>query len=195
MPRIIDAWLICLSLSLFILPQSASAHLTSSAGGGLQAGFDHPFTGYDHFLAMFAVGLWGAQIGDRRVWTLPVAFPMMMVVGGIAAIIGLPLVGIETGIALSIVVLGAAIAASWKPTEWVSLLIIAFFALYHGYAHGSELPQAAEPADYAIGFVLATGLIHVIGIGVGLLFAPLWHGRACRALGAAIAIAGVVYLV
>lgn len=175
--------------------QAASAHVVATGTGGLTAGFEHPFTGYDHFLAMFAVGLWGAQMGGRRVWTLPVAFPLVMVIGGVLGIAGLPIPHIETGIALSILVLGAAIVAAWKPWEWVSLLVIAFFAICHGYAHGAELPMAASPADYSVGFVVATGLIHIIGIGVGLVLGRIWQGRLCRVLGAVIALCGVYYLV
>ncbi len=172
----------------------AAAHITQTGSGGFTAGFEHPLSGYDHFLAMFSVGLWGAQMGGRRVWSLPVTFPMIMVVGGIIGILGLPLPGIEIGIALSIIVLGLAIGAAWKPAEWVSLAIIAVFALYHGYAHGAELPMAADPADYAIGFVLATGFIHVIGVGVGLVLNPIWKGRLSQGLGLLIAVVGLGFL-
>jgi len=179
------------------LPQAAAAHITATGSGGLAAGFAHPLTGADHFLAMFAVGLWGAQIGGRSVWSLPVTFPLIMVLGGAAGILGVEVSGaaIETGIALSIVVLGCAIAAAWKPPEWAALLVISFFALCHGYAHGAELPVAADPADYAIGFVIATGMIHVFGVGVGLALNQVRGGQASRALGGAIALAGVGYLV
>ncbi|WP_406721702.1 HupE/UreJ family protein (plasmid) [Thioclava litoralis] len=184
-----------LSACLLCAPTLASAHITAAGSGGFTAGFEHPLTGYDHFLAMFSVGLWGAQMGGKRVWTLPVTFPLVMVLGGIVGISGLTISGIETGIALSIIVLGGAIAAAWRPWEWVALAVIAVFALCHGYAHGAELPLAADPADYAIGFVLATGLIHVIGVGVGLVLNPLWKGRISRLLGAVIALAGVGFLV
>lgn len=183
---------------LLALASPASAHVVPTGSGGLVAGFSHPFTGYDHFLAMFAVGLWGAQMGGRQVWTLPVAFPLIMVLGGIAGIAGLGLSQvtplIETGIALSILVLGLAIALRWHPPEAAALAIITIFALCHGYAHGAELPMAASPSDYAVGFVVATGLIHLIGIGVGLALLPIWQGRLCRLLGVAIALAGLGYL-
>ncbi|KEO53990.1 HupE/UreJ family protein [Thioclava pacifica] len=177
-----------------LVPQMAAAHITQTGSGGFTAGFEHPLSGYDHFLAMFSVGLWGAQMGGRRVWSLPVTFPMIMVVGGVIGILGLPLPGIEIGIALSIIVLGLAIAAAWKPAEWVSLAIIAVFALYHGYAHGAELPMAADPADFAIGFVLATGMIHVIGVGVGLVLEPIRHGQFSKLLGVFIAVVGLGFL-
>ncbi len=146
-------------------------------------------------MAMFSGGLGGAQMGGRRVWTLPITFPLIMVVGGIVGIAGIPFGGVETGIALSILVLGASIACAWRPMEWLALLIVAIFALFHGYAHGAELPMAADPADYAIGLVLATGTIHVAGVGIGLLIEPIWKGRMTQLLGALIALVGIGFLV
>jgi urease accessory protein len=178
-----------------MLPDSAAAHITSTGSGGFGSGFVHPLTGPDHFLAMFAVGLWGAQMGGRPVWTLPVTFPLIMVAGGAAGMFGLPLPGVEIGIALSILALGLAITFAWHPAEWMALCLIAVFAICHGYAHGAELPFAADPADYIIGFVLATGLIHVFGIGVGLGLGKPFKGRLARGLGALIGLGGVYFLV
>ena len=179
---------------LVLLPQQALAHITSAQSEGFAGGFAHPLTGLDHFLAMFAVGVWGAQMGGRSVWVLPVAFPLVMTIGGIVGMAGLVLPYTETGIALSILVLGLAIAAKWRPIEIVPLALIAIFALCHGYAHGVELPSAADPAAYAAGFVLATGMIHVVGIGVGLLLDKPLAGWLARGLGGVIAIGGVYYL-
>lgn len=162
--------------------------------GGFGSGFEHPLTGPDHFLAMFAVGIWGAQMGGRSVWTLPVTFPLIMAMGGLAGMLGLQLPGIEVGIALSIVALGGAILFAWHPAEIIALLLIAVFAVCHGYAHGVELPRAADPADYAVGFVIATGLIHLLGIGVGLALGKPYGGRLARALGGAITLGGLYYL-
>jgi urease accessory protein len=184
-----------LATGLWLVPHAAQAHIIHSGAGGFGSGFAHPLTGLDHFLAMFAVGLWGAQMGGRRVWTLPVAFPLIMVAGGIVGILGIEVPGIETGIALSVIALGAAIAFAWRPAEWVALVLIGLFALFHGHAHGAELPTSADPADYAIGFVVATGMIHLIGIGVGLALGKPFGGRLARALGAAIALGGVYFLV
>jgi urease accessory protein len=184
-----------LGVALCLLPGPAAAHILSGAQGGFGSGFTHPLTGPDHFLAMFAVGLWGAQMGGRSVWTLPVAFPMIMVAGGVAGMIGIPLPGIEIGIALSILALGLAIALAWRPAEWIALVLIAYFALCHGYAHGAELPLSADPADYAIGFVLATGMIHLFGIGVGLALHKPMQGRLARGLGALIGLGGIYFLV
>ncbi len=180
---------------LYLLPGPAAAHIIQGAQGGFGSGFDHPLTGPDHFLAMFAVGLWGAQMGGRQVWTLPVTFPLIMVIGGIIGMLGLPLPAIEIGIALSILALGLAIALAWRPAEWIALILIAYFALCHGYAHGAELPLSADPADYAIGFVLATGMIHLFGIGVGLGLNKPVGGRLARALGALIGVGGICFLV
>jgi urease accessory protein len=180
---------------LWLLPRLAAAHILRGPQGGFGSGFLHPLTGADHFMAMFAVGLWGAQMGGRLVWELPVTFPLIMVIGGIAGIVGIPLPGEEIGIALSIVTLGGAIACAWRPAEWVALALVAFFALCHGHAHGVELPLSADPADYAIGFVLATGMIHLFGIGVGLGFNKLHEGRLSRWLGGLISLGGVYYLV
>ena len=163
---------------------------------GVGSGFVHPLTGPDHFLAMFAVGLWGAQMGGSQVWRLAVTFPMIMVVGGILAILGLPLPQVELGIALSVITLGAAIGFAWHPPSWVALTLIAFFAICHGYAHGTELPRTINPTDFAMGFVLATGLIHLLGIGVGLVLQDkLQKKRLVRYLGALIALAGVYFLI
>lgn len=183
------------ALAILLMSPPAVAHIVQGAQGGFGSGFAHPLTGPDHFLAMFAVGLWGAQMGGRPVWTLPVTFPLIMVVGGIIGMLGIALSGIEIGIALSILALGLAIAFAWRPPEWVALCLIGFFALCHGYAHGAELPLSADPADYAIGFVLATGLIHLSGIGVGLGLNKPMAGQLSRALGAVIGLGGIYFLV
>lgn len=172
----------------------ALAHSTGGLGG-FSSGFQHPVLGPDHLLAMLAVGIWGAQIGGRSTWALPVAFPMMMAVGGLIGMSGVYVAHVESGIAVSVLVLGAAIAFAWRPFELVSLAIIAAFAFFHGYAHGVELPAAADPAAYAAGFVIATGLIHLVGIGIGLTVGKLAAGRVSRGVGAAVACVGIYFLV
>jgi urease accessory protein len=178
-----------------LLPPDAAAHVTGGLSGGFAGGFAHPMAGPDHFLAMLAVGIWGAQMGGRSMWTLPVAFPLVMAAGGIAGMAGLTLPGIETGIAISVLVLGLAIAAVWRPVEPVPLLLIAVFAVLHGYAHGAELPAAADPGAYAVGFVVATGAIHILGILVGIVFTKPFQGSLARGLGGLIAGGGVYFLV
>jgi Hydrogenase/urease accessory protein len=174
----------------------AEAHMLGGAMGGFGSGFEHPLLGPDHLLAMLAVGLWGAQLGGRSVWSLPATFPLIMCIGGIVGmteIFTIPVM--ELGIGLSVLVLGLAIAAAWKAPEAVALLLISVFAIFHGYAHGQELPSAADPAAYAVGFVVATGLIHVVGVGIGLLLGGIREGRLVRALGGLVALCGVYFVV
>ena len=186
--------LVACAVLLALSPHEAAAHITS-VSGGFKGGFEHPLTGPDHFLAMLAVGIWGAQMGGRSVWMLPVAFPLIMTLGGIAGMAGLPLPGVETGVAVSVLVLGLCIALVWQPAEPVPLFLVGIFAVFHGYAHGAELPQAADPAAYAVGFVVATGMIHVLGILIGLALNKPLHGSLARGLGGLIAAGGIYFLV
>jgi urease accessory protein len=172
----------------------AAAHTGAEILGGLASGFQHPLFGFDHLLAMLAVGIWGAQMGGRAVWSLPVTFPLIMAMGGLAGMLGIDLPSVETGIALSLLVFGVVIAFAWRPFEIVALALIAVFAICHGYAHGVELPAAADPAAYSAGFVMATGLIHVLGIGIGLVSARTLDGLLSRGLGGAIAVSGIYFL-
>ncbi len=173
----------------------AAAHTGAGTAGGFVAGLLHPVSGLDHLLAMVAVGIWGAFLGAPLIWVLPVAFPLMMVVGGVLGIAGVPLPHVEVGIALSVIILGLAIASAWRAPIPVAVAIVATFALFHGHAHGTELPKAAAPAAYAAGFVISTGLLHIAGIGIGLL-AKLPRGTAwLRVGGGAIATLGIAILV
>jgi len=176
-------------------PLLAQAHMYGSNTNGFFSGFLHPISGLDHFLAMFSVGLWGALIGGRSVWTLPVTFPLVMVIGGILGILGVPIPGVEIGIALSIIVLGLGITLNWKASEWIVLALISIFAIFHGHAHGTELPNAVNPSDYALGFVIATGLIHILGIAVGIISLKLFSQKLIRGLGALVILGGVYFLV
>jgi urease accessory protein len=170
---------------------AASAHSETLAGGGFVRGFEHPFGGGDHLLAMLAVGMWGAVLGPPLLWLLPVTFPMLMVFGALAALMGLSLPAIEPGVAASVVILGAAIALLWRASLPVAIAVVGVFGFLHGFAHGSELPAAALPAAYATGFVLASGLLHGAGIGIGTVRALPRGDLALRIMGAAIAAAGV----
>ncbi|MDQ0458107.1 HupE/UreJ family protein [Rhizobium paknamense] len=187
---------LCLVVCAFIIPGVAEAHVLGGPMGGFGSGFEHPLLGADHFLAMLAVGLWGAQMGGRSVWTLPATFPLIMCVGGVIGMIGpLPDWSISAGIALSLLALGLSIALAWWAPEWASLGIIALFALFHGYPHGQIAPSAADPAAYTVGFVVATGMIHILGIGLGYGLGRLWNGLLVRGLGGGIVLAGIYYLV
>jgi urease accessory protein len=148
----------------------------------------------DHLVAMVAVGLWGAQLGRPAIWILPIAFPAVMAIGGFLGVVGMPLPLVEVGIAASAVVLGLSVAFVMTPSLTVAGLIVAAFAIFHGHAHGMELPDAANPLAYGVGFVLATGLLHLCGILVGLLIAWPAGARAVRVCGAAIAALGFYYL-
>lgn len=181
-----------LPLLALLLAGSAQAHSQASeSGGGFVTGFLHPLSGLDHVLAMLAVGMWGAQLGAPAIWVLPVAFPLVMSLGGVAGILGLPLPSVEVGIIVSVVVLGAMIALDRRPPLLVAGTLVAFFAVFHGYAHGLELPAQAAAVAYSAGFVMATGLIHLSGIGIGFV-TELDHGsRILRAGGTAISLAGL----
>ena len=183
------------SLLLLLLPATAFAHTEKALAGGFASGFLHPLQGGDHLLAMIAVGIWGAVLGAPLLWLLPVTFPLLMVIGAVSALLGVTLPAIEPGIALSVVVLGGAIAAFWRAPVAVAMAIVAFFGLLHGYAHGNELPEAAHPAAYATGFVLASGLLHAAGIAIGALRSVRRGDVALSVAGALIAITGLWLLV
>jgi urease accessory protein len=180
-------------LLVALLPASASAHAEGGgAGAGFLTGFLHPLGGIDHLLAMLAVGMWGAQLGNPSIWVLPVAFPMVMALGGVAGVAGIPLPGVEFAIALSVIALGSMIASNRRPPLWVAAILVGFFAVFHGHAHGTELPGQTGAVAYSAGFVMATGMIHLTGIGLGFVI-KLPHGiTVLRAGGAVIAVIGLV---
>jgi urease accessory protein len=169
------------------------AHSGSSAGGFI-GGFAHPLFGPDHVVAMVAVGLWGAFLGAPAIWLLPIVFPLVMAAGGALGILGVALPAVETGIAASAVVLGMMVALAAKPPLWVAAVLVGIFAIFHGHAHGTELPPGSDAVAYSFGFVIATGLLHLAGIAFGNL--ARWPaGRfAVRAAGGAIALAGLAFL-
>ena len=172
----------------------AYAHSGTGLAGGFESGFSHPFTGVDHLLAMVSVGIWGAFLGRPLIYALPVIFPLIMVGGAILGMFSLPMPPVELGIAASVLVLGLCVCLAIQAPAWVACAIVAIFAVFHGYAHGVESPSAADPVGYSVGFVLATGLLHALGIGIGVLNA-LPKGRlVTRSLGGAVAVAGAWYL-
>jgi urease accessory protein len=174
-----------------LLSNPAAAHMGTGLPGGFVSGFKHPLGGIDHLLAMISVGLWGAFLGRPLIYALPVVFPAMMVVGAILGMFVVPLPPVELGIALSVVVLGGCIALSVRAPLWAASIIVAVFAVFHGYAHGKELPSAADPVSYSAGFVLATGLLHVAGICLGFLNVLPNGVVATRSMGAVIAAVGI----
>nr|WP_246541807.1 HupE/UreJ family protein [Collimonas antrihumi] len=177
------------------MASAASAHIgQGDMAGGFKTGFLHPISGLDHVIAMVAVGLWGAQLGRPAIWVLPVTFPLVMTIGGVMGVLGVPLHGIEVGIAMSALVLGGMISFAVRPPLWIAGLIVAGFAICHGFAHGAELPSSANPLTFAIGFVLATGLLHACGIVLGLLYKWRAGQYALRMGGLAIALGGAYFL-
>ena len=180
--------------ALVLIGTPAMAHTGTGLAGGFVAGFAHPLTGPDHLLAMVSVGLWGAVLGRPLIYALPVIFPGVMVLGAALGMFAVPLPSVEIGVALSVLVLGACIALSLRAPVWVASAIVATFGIFHGYAHGRELPSAADPVGYSVGFVLATGMLHVAGIGIGFLNARPVGVRLTRGLGATIGVAGGSFL-
>lgn len=189
--------LISSCLFIYMLGLStAHAHAdAASLSGGFMGGFMHPIGGLDHVIAMVAVGLWGAFLGRPAIWVLPLAFPLVMAIGGAIGVAGIAIPGIETGIALSGLLLGLAVALALRPPIWVATIIVAAFAVFHGHAHGAELPNAANPLVYSLGFVISTGLLHLAGIAFGELSRWSWGLMAVRAGGGVIALIGLGFLV
>jgi urease accessory protein len=171
-----------------------AAHIQAGEAAGLITGFLHPISGLDHVLAMIAVGLWGAQLGAPAVWILPVTFPMVMAFGGTLGLMGISLPGVEIGIAISALVLGILVLAEARPPLAVAALAVGFFAIFHGHAHGTELPPGESGLLYSIGFVVATGCLHAVGIALGLLHRWSSGRTALRAAGAVVALAGIGFL-
>lgn len=176
--------------ALCMFAGAASAHTGSHADVGFAGGLAHPFLGLDHLLAMIAIGLWAAQQGGRALWAVPAAFVGTMLLGGLLSMSGFSLPYIETGIAASVLLLGLLVASRRQWSVSAGMAIAAVFAIFHGYAHGLEMPQAASPALYAMGFVLATAFLHGIGIAGSRI------GRyAMQAAGVGIAASGLALLV
>ncbi len=180
--------------TLTITAAPALAHSGTGLAGGFLAGFEHPLSGPDHLLAMVSVGLWGAFLGRPLIVALPVIFPTVMAFGGLLAMLNVPLPPVEIGIALSVLVLGGMIAAAYRAPVWAACVIVGLFGVFHGYAHGRELPSAADPVGYSAGFVLATGLLHVVGIGIGLMERQPGGVVIMRAMGVVIAACGVYFM-
>jgi urease accessory protein len=178
-----------------LTPATVLAHNPAGVAGGFASGLMHPLTGIDHILAMVAVGIWGAQLGAPAIWALPVAFPLVMSIGGAMGVRGVPLPGVEIGIAASALLLGLMIFSEARPPLVAAAVLVGFFAIFHGHAHGTELPGAANPLAYGVGFVLATGLLHVSGIAVGLIHRWPVGVRILRLAGGGISMAGLFLLV
>jgi urease accessory protein len=185
-------------LTLCLIPTAALAHTGIGDTSGFMHGFGHPLGGLDHLLAMVLVGLFAYQLGGRAPWLVPLTFVGVMALGGVLGVAGMPVPFIEVGIALSVVVLGAIAAFGVKPPVAMAMGIVGLFAVFHGHAHGSEMPMDASGVAYGLGFMLATALLHLLGIGVGFLIGMTtkWLGdNVYRAAGGLASLAGLAILI
>ena len=183
-----------LAAALVLAAAPALAHEVAGEHGGFASGFIHPLLGLDHAAAMVAVGLWGAVLGRPAVWVLPIAFPLVMEVGAMLGLLSVPLPAVETGIAASALAIGLLVALWVRLPAPAAALIVGAFAIFHGHAHGAEMPAATSPLPYAVGFVVGTGLLHLAGVALGLLAEGETGRKAVRAGGGLIALAGAAFL-
>lgn len=182
---------ICLALfALLSLAPIASAH-PGHDHTGFTAGAAHPLSGLDHLLAMIAIGIWAARIGGRAIWMLPATFVCAMLAGGVLSSVGVALPAVESTIAASVLVLGIALAIRVKPPLWIAMTVAALFAIFHGYAHMTELAAGHSAARYAAGFLISTITLHAIGLSLGMFAMRVGNVRLTRVAGAAIAICGI----
>jgi urease accessory protein len=177
-----------------LVPATTFAH-TGHGGAGFSSGLTHPVFGFDHFLAMLSVGMLSAQMGGRAIWTVPATFVLFVLIGGIMGMKGFQIFSVETGIAVSVIALGLALVADKKIPVLAAMGGVALFGIFHGHAHGTEMPGFAQPVLYASGFVLGTAVIHLLGVGLGWLATRNRIGSiSLRAGGAAIALCGIFFL-
>jgi urease accessory protein len=185
-----------LLLILTLLPNLAFAHIGVGEASGWTHGMLHPFLGLDHLCAMFAVGLWAKQLGNHAVWCVPLTFVFVMAFGGVLGIAAIPLPFIEAGILLSLLVLGLLVATAIQLPLFVCVVIVAIFALFHGYAHGVEMPQSMSGLTYALGFMFSTTVLHATGIAIATGLAKVGRPQWLRLIGGLIAmLGGALYLV
>lgn len=183
-----------LAIALTLLPGAALAHTGQDTASGLSHGIMHPLGGLDHILAMVLVGILAFQIGGRAIWLLPLSFLAAMAGAGLLGMAGVFVPFVEQGIMLSIVVLGAVVAFGFVAPVSLAAILVGLFAVFHGYAHGAEMPETASGLAYGAGFLAATALLHALGIGIGALFAHLAKARGldlARWVGSAASLTGI----
>ena len=186
------ALLFCLTLA----PFAAQSHEANSLPyGPFLSGITHPVLGFDHLLAMISVGMISAQIGGRAIWSVPTTFVVVMFIGGLIGINIEGLRGYEIGIAVSVLLLGSALAADKRISNNFAMIAVGVFAIFHGYAHGNEIPKAIDPLSFIIGFVISTGLIHLVGILLGYILNNFYKGILSRVLGIFIFILGITFII
>lgn len=184
--------------AIAFLPVAASAHVAVGDTHDLIHGFSHPLSGIDHVLAMVAVGLFAAHLGGRALWLVPLTFVSVMALAGIAGMAGVKLPFVEIGIGMSVVVLGLAVAFQLSLPTLLAMALVGFFAIFHGHAHGAEMPQSVSGLAYGVGFTCATALLHAVGVGLGLAIGKagqVYSRRIVQIGGGAMAIAGVAILI
>ncbi|WP_202624386.1 HupE/UreJ family protein [Steroidobacter agaridevorans] len=194
MRRSVLPWL---SAAFVLVPAVVLAHTGHSDTSGFMHGFRHPITGIDHMLAMTAVGVLAAQIGGSARWLVPLAFVSVMAIGGIFGMAGVSPSFAELGVAMSVIVFGMAIAVPLQLKTVAAVIVVGFFALFHGYVHGAEMPVTASMLSYVAGFVSATALLHMTGVALGAKFdLPRMNRpyRVARVAGGAMALFGVALL-
>lgn len=183
------ALLMLVALPLF--PGSVLAHTGGGVFAGFESGFAHPLTGADHLLAMIAVGLWAAQRGGKTLWIVPAVFIALMIFGGALAISNIPVPYVEEGILLSVLILGIVIAVGLRLPLGIQAFIVGVFAVFHGHAHGTEIPFAAEAVAYSLGFASGTALLHAAGAASGRMLHKLNIDKAIRLAGGVIVLGGM----
>ena len=185
-----------IALAISFIPSTVYAHEGGNLPlGGFLSGLVHPVLGYDHLLAMLSVGILSAQIGGRAIWTVPATFVSVMAIGGVLGLIDIGISITEIGIAFSLVILGSIIASERRLPIVLAMIGVGFFAIFHGYAHGTEMPQTAEPVAYAFGFLTGTALIHIAGVLVGDISKRYQRGpQVLQVGGGLIAIVGLLFV-
>ena len=185
----------CLGALLCFVSAVAYAHEDGLGGAGFLSGLLHPALGLDHLVAMLSVGVVSALIGGRAIWLVPATFVLVMILGSFVAMAGIDLPFVESGIAASVLVLGLAILGHGHLPRWAAFVCVAFFATFHGHAHGTEMPEIANPYAYGAGFVLGTSLIHLLGVGIGFATDRASSGETIlRAMGVLFALFGAFLL-
>lgn len=183
-----------IATAVIAMPAVAQAHTGVGSASGLVHGFMHPVGGLDHMLAMVAVGMFAFILGGRALWLVPASFVIMMAVGGLLGMEGVAVPFVETGIAASVIVLGLAVAFRWQAPVAAAMAAVGLFSVFHGHAHGAEMPLDSSGLTYALGFMAATALLHISGIGLGAAIGRIGSVSVMRLGGGAIALAGVAML-
>jgi len=179
-----------LTVTVAALTTPALAHTGTHSFSGFLPGFHHPLSGLDHMLAMVGVGLFAASLGGRALWAVPTSFLLTMLMGGALGLTGVEIPAVEAGIAMSVITLGVVMTLGWSWPVTAAMGFVGVFAVFHGLAHGSEIPSGADAAFYSLGFTAASAILHILGIGMSCMAQN--HSRAIRSVGAAMTVVGLV---